>query len=363
MDGLWERLGYFFDSNTLNPHGICLMWRPELIWTHAISDVLIGLAYFSIPLALGVFLWHRRDVKFGWAIWMFVGFIMLCGVTHFMMVWTLWNADYGVEALIKAATAAVSVITAFALWPLLPRVIALPSPAELERRIAERDAALVELRAAMDTMVEMREHEARQKLLLDELNHRVKNTLASVQSIAVQTLSGEQDPEAARSTFIDRLMALSSTHNLLVKRSWEGAAFEDLVNASLSHYGQPYRFSGEPLAMSPNTAVTLGMALHELATNALKHGAWAKGGRVEIEAEVDEVAGATVITWREREGGAVAAPERRGFGSRLLERGVAGELGGSVSLDFDALGLCCVIRTPIGPNLRPARHDDLAKSA
>ena len=134
MDGLRERLGYFFDSNTLNPHGICLMWRPELIWTHAISDILIGLAYFSIPLALGVFLWHRRDVKFSWAIWMFVGFIMLCGVTHFMMVWTLWNADYGVEALIKAATAAVSVITAFALWPLLPRVIALPSPAELERR-------------------------------------------------------------------------------------------------------------------------------------------------------------------------------------------------------------------------------------
>ena len=363
MDGLRERLGYFFDSNTLNPHGICLMWRPELIWTHAVSDILIGLAYFSIPLALGVFLWHRRDVKFSWAIWMFVGFIMLCGVTHFMMVWTLWNADYGIEALVKAATAAVSVITAFALWPLLPRVIALPSPVELERRIVERDAALAELRAAMDTMVEMREHEARQKLLLDELNHRVKNTLASVQSIAIQTLSGEADPELARSTFVERLMALSSTHNLLVKRSWEGAAFEDLVNASLSHYGQPYAYAGAPLAMSPNTAVTLGMALHELATNALKYGAWANGGRVEIASEIDDAAGETVITWRERDGAAVTAPVRRGFGSRLLEHGVARELGGSVRLTFDPQGLTCVIRAPIGGRLRPAQDDDLAKSA
>lgn len=363
MDGLRERLGYFFDSNTLNPHGICLMWRPELIWTHAISDILIGLAYFSIPLALGVFLWHRRDVKFSWAIWMFVGFIMLCGVTHFMMVWTLWNADYGIEALVKAATATVSIVTAFALWPLLPRVIALPSPTELERRIAERDAALAELRAAMDTMVEMREHEARQKLLLDELNHRVKNTLASVQSIAVQTLSGEVDPEVAKSTFVERLMALSSTHNLLVKRSWEGAAFEDLVNASLSHYGHAYAFSGEPLAMSPNTAVTLGMALHELATNALKYGAWASGGRVEITAEIDEAAQETVITWRERDGAAVASPGRRGFGSRLLECGVAQELGGSVRLKFEPEGLSCVIRTPISSRLQPAGYDDLAKSA
>ncbi|MDP1618144.1 sensor histidine kinase [Phenylobacterium sp.] len=353
MNGLRDSIAYFFNSNALNPHGICLMWRPELIWTHAISDILIGVAYFSIPLALGVFLWHRRDVKFSWAIWMFVGFIMLCGVTHFMMVWTLWNPDYGIEALIKASTAAVSIVTAFALWPLLPRVIALPSPTELERRIAERDAALADLRAAMDTMVEMREHEARQKLLLDELNHRVKNTLASVQSIAVQTLSREAEPEAARATFVERLMALSSTHNLLVKRSWEGASFQDLVQASLDHYGQPFALEGPDLTMAPNTAVSLGMALHELATNALKYGAWSNGGRVEISTRVDVAAAAMRIVWRERGGPAVEAPGRRGFGSRLLEQGVAGELGGEVSLDFGGEGLTCTIQTPIGRALYP----------
>jgi hypothetical protein len=169
MDRVLDAIRYFLTSDMLNPHGICLLWRPELIWTHAISDLLIGVAYFSIPLALGTFLYHRRDVRFGWAIWMFVAFIMLCGVTHFMMIWTLWNADYGIEALIKAATATASVITAVALWPLLPKIIALPSPAALEARIRERDQALLDLKAVMADMVELREHEQRQKLLLDEL--------------------------------------------------------------------------------------------------------------------------------------------------------------------------------------------------
>src|SRR3954470_17775975 len=100
--------GYFKDllnSDSLSPHGICLLWRPELIWTHVVSDVVIGLAYFSIPAVLGVFVHRRRDVQFGWMIWLFVLFIMLCGMTHFMAVWTLWRADYGVEALLKTATA------------------------------------------------------------------------------------------------------------------------------------------------------------------------------------------------------------------------------------------------------------------
>ena len=121
--GLFDSIGSLFETEALSPHGICLLWRPELIWTHAISDLLIGVAYFSIPLALGVFLYHRRDVRFSWAIWLFVAFIMLCGVTHFMMIWTLWNPDYGVEAVIKAATAAASLVTAAALWPLLPKAV------------------------------------------------------------------------------------------------------------------------------------------------------------------------------------------------------------------------------------------------
>ena len=325
MGGLWDGLRYFFETRALNPHGICLLWRPELIWTHALSDIAIGLAYFSIPLVLAVFLRRRPDVRFSWAVWMFVAFILLCGVTHFMMVWTLWNPDYGIEALIKATTAIVSVITAVALWPLLPKAIALPSTDVLQARIAERDEALSELQAAMATMVEMREHEARQKLLLDELNHRVKNTLAAVQSVATQTLKDTDDIPTARDLFIARLMALSSTHNLLVEHAWESADLRELVDATLDPYGRPHTYSGPDLRLDPNLSVSMGMALHELATNALKHGAWRRQGAVDIE--VTEIGGTEVwIVWRESGGPVVKEPARRGFGSRLLERGVAGRV-------------------------------------
>ncbi|HET6970446.1 MAG TPA: sensor histidine kinase [Phenylobacterium sp.] len=356
MVQLWEAIRYFFTTNALSPHGICLLWRPELIWTHAISDILIGVAYFSIPLVLGVFLRARPDVKFSWAVWMFVAFIMLCGVTHFLMVATLWQPIYGVEALVKATTATVSVLTAVALWPLLPKAIALPSTASLEVSLAERDAALSELRGAMDTMVEMREHEARQKLLLDELNHRVKNSLTAVQSIAAQTFADAQEVRPAHDLFVERLMALSSTHNLLVKHDWQGARFHELVHATLKPYGRPYACAGPDLQLDPNLAVSLGMALHELATNALKHGAWRAAGRISVTV-IEEPGGMVRIVWRESGGPPVQARVHRGFGSRLLERGVAGEVGGEVSLDFVRDGLVCAIRAPLSGRLRVVRPE------
>jgi two-component sensor histidine kinase len=345
MDRFLALFRNFFNDDYLNPHGICLLWRPELIWTHATADVLIGLAYFSIPAALGVFLYHRRDIRFGWAIWMFVLFIMLCGVTHFMSVLTLWRPYYGLEALIKVATAVASLITAAALWPLLPKVIALPSQSALQVRISERDSALEELRAAMGAMVEMREHERRQRLLLDELNHRVKNTLASVQSIAMQTLDSAPSTDAFQSTFMSRLMSLSSTHDVLVRREWQSARFSELVASTLDHYGRPYDVTGPDLWLAPNTAVTLGLALHELSTNAVKHGAWSgDAGRVDISTAVGKD-GRAFIVWRETGGPTVRKPSRAGFGSRLLRRGVARDLDGEVDLEFRTEGLVCSIRT------------------
>lgn len=148
-----EYLEKLLGSERFAPHGYCLLWQPELIWTHVISDALIGIAYFSIPVALAYFVTKRRDVQFGWVVWMFVIFITACGVTHFFAIWTLWNPDYGIEALVKGTTAIASVFTAVALWPLLPKAIALPSPAQLHQanadlrlRIGERDAALEALR-------------------------------------------------------------------------------------------------------------------------------------------------------------------------------------------------------------------------
>jgi signal transduction histidine kinase/CheY-like chemotaxis protein len=149
-------LKYFhelLDTKQLSPHGFCLLWRPELLWTHIVSDALIGIAYMTIPLSLAVILRRRKDVPFGPVAWSFVLFIAACGCTHFMAIWTLWHPDYGAEALLKAATAIVSVFTAVLLWTLVPFVVSLPSPAslqqanaDLEQMVLERDRALISLR-------------------------------------------------------------------------------------------------------------------------------------------------------------------------------------------------------------------------
>jgi PAS domain S-box-containing protein len=121
------------DSSALSPHGICLLWEPELIWLHVISDALISLAYFSIPFALAIFVSKRRDLKFGWVYWSFGIFIMACGLTHVLSIYTLWVPIYGIEGLVKAATAAASIFTAGMLWPLLPELLTIPSPFELRQ--------------------------------------------------------------------------------------------------------------------------------------------------------------------------------------------------------------------------------------
>ena len=140
LDGLAR---WLFDPSGLTPHGFCLVWEPWLIWTHAASDVAIGLAYFSIPLALAAFARRRRDLAFRPVFWLFAAFILLCGTGHWLDLLTLWVPAYRAEGLVMAATAAVSVLTAIALWRLLPRALALPSPAQLQ----EANAALRESEA------------------------------------------------------------------------------------------------------------------------------------------------------------------------------------------------------------------------
>ncbi len=153
LDGL-RRL---WEVDNLSPHGICLLWRPELIWTHIVTDLLIALAYFSIPVALATFVSRRRDVVFGWVFWSFAVFITACGATHLMAIWTLYVPDYGLEAMVKIVTAAASIGTSLALWYLMPQALSLPSPTqlrqaneELRARITERDQALAALKQAND---------------------------------------------------------------------------------------------------------------------------------------------------------------------------------------------------------------------
>jgi PAS domain S-box-containing protein len=130
---MWNFFERILDSSMFSPHGICLLWEPELIWLHVVSDGLIALAYFSIPFALAIFVSKRRDLKFGWVYWAFGIFIMACGLTHILSIYTLWVPIYGIEGLVKAFTAVASVVTAGMLWPLLPQLLKIPSPFELRQ--------------------------------------------------------------------------------------------------------------------------------------------------------------------------------------------------------------------------------------
>jgi signal transduction histidine kinase/CheY-like chemotaxis protein len=150
MESLFDLFG---NGRGFQPHGYCLLWYPGLLWTHVLADALIAAAYFSIPVAIVRFVTKRQDIAFSWIFWLFALFIIACGTTHLMNIWTLWYPSYGWEAVIKVITAIASVGTAIVLWPLVPRALAIPSPLqlrqaneELARRVAERDSALERLR-------------------------------------------------------------------------------------------------------------------------------------------------------------------------------------------------------------------------
>ena len=147
-----NQLTRLFSETGLPPHGFCLLWDPALIWLHATSDIVIGLSYFAIPIALAAVVFNRRDFAFGWLFWMFALFILACGTTHLMDVWVLWHPDYAAQGLIKAATATASLLTATMLWPLVPKFVNFPTPVQFQRVSALLESeSLKRQRALMHT--------------------------------------------------------------------------------------------------------------------------------------------------------------------------------------------------------------------
>jgi PAS domain S-box-containing protein len=240
----------------------------------------------------------------------------------------------------------------------------------LEKRFVRRDGRVIWIAVRSSTVrdhdgqflygvrvvqdiTERKESEERQKLLIDELNHRVKNTLATVQSLASQTARGTASPDAFRQAFEGRLIALSQAHDQLTRRHWKSADLGDIVDgataAYLSRAREQISIEGEPLTVTPRVALTLAMALHELSTNAAKYGALSvPGGRIDIRWHVQRSRPAILrIEWRERGGPSVVPPDRRGFGSRFIEGSVAAELQGTAKLDFDPAGLRCTMEIPV----------------
>jgi two-component sensor histidine kinase len=486
-DLIWR----FFHDGGFQPHGFCLMWRPEIFWTHVAADLLTAVAYFSIPLALLTLARRRPDVRYGWMLSLFGLFIVACGVTHLFGVWTMWVPSYGAEAVAKGVTAAASLGTAAALWPLMPRLIAMPSRRELEdknarlaaeiasreeveaalrrlndeleRRVAERTRDLersnAELRRAtearralLDTMVEgvigydadgavtyfndaarrllaappdrppalargastppspaarvlagetvdgdeasiakgdgsgtatfrfmgapicdadgriagavvtftdvtaEKAGEERRRLLAGELDHRVRNMLATISSMIQVSRASAPTPDALAEALVGRVGALARAHGQLTGSGWRGASLRRVLVDETAPFAGDGRLSLEGEAdatLTPKDASDLALAVHELATNAVKHGAWrGPEGRVVLtwRLAADRDPPEAEVVWREEGGPTVRPPTRRGFGGTLLGAVFGGARGGGVDLRYEPDGVVCVLRTPALPS-------------
>jgi signal transduction histidine kinase/DNA-binding response OmpR family regulator len=228
---------------------------------------------------------------------------------------------------------------------------------EVRGRLCSQAGLPVRLCGVCADVTTRKSTEEHQRLLLDELNHRVKNTLATVQSIAVQTLRPGREPVISNNAFMERIFALAQAHDLLTEGSWQGASLADVVERTMIPYiatGQEGRVtrSGPEVRLSPNAAVTLNMAFHELATNAVKYGALNSAlGRVDIRWSLNETNDRIDIDWRESGGPSVAHPAQRGFGSRLIEFGLAHEMEGDAEMRFLPDGLWCHMCLPLSAKI------------
>ncbi|HXX25460.1 MAG TPA: PAS domain S-box protein [Pseudolabrys sp.] len=221
--------------------------------------------------------------------------------------------------------------------------------------VRDADGKLLYLVRVVQDITDRKAAERRAKLLIDELNHRVKNTLATVQSLASQSARGSPSPAAFRESFEGRLIALSKAHDQLTQHHWESADLRELVSGSLAPYAGTDRvvLRGEDVVLRPRAVLTLAMTFHELATNAAKYGALSEpGGRIEIRWQPVRLEGGDgravlQIDWLEQGGPPVVEPAQRSFGSKLIEGSVKAELGGSARLVFAEEGLRCEILIPL----------------
>jgi PAS domain S-box-containing protein len=223
-----------------------------------------------------------------------------------------------------------------------------------------RDAAgkVVAISSIDRDISETKRNEERQRLLLAELDHRVKNTLALVNSIVAHTLDGERSPAEFAAAVQGRLKALGDAHRLLSQSHWQGADLESILREQLvpfrSRRLRNVTLEGPAVRLDSSAALTLSMVVHELATNAAKYGALSvPEGVLDVAWRLEDSATPRVsLEWRENGGPAVKTPERRGFGSTLIERAVSYELGGSTRIEYAPKGARCRIEFPLQPRKR-----------
>ena len=266
--------------------------------------------YADSPAALALL---RRILPLSLVIPVLLGFVIMLGAGL-----GAYNAPFGF-ALFIPLTSTAMVLTA--LWV----------------AVRQREAEQVRLR-----------YERHLQLVVAELNHRVKNTLAIVQSFAHQSLKGSSDPREAGRAFEGRLIALASAHNMLTRENWDNVSMVELIANSLDAHndtGTRFAVEGPETAVTPKSAITLAMTLHELATNSTKYGALSSpDGYVQVSWGVAD--GRFHFAWKECDGPQVDKPTHAGFGTRMLSRALAAELGGTAAIDYQPDGLRYEISAP-----------------
>jgi PAS domain S-box-containing protein len=221
--------------------------------------------------------------------------------------------------------------------------------------VRDEGGALVQHFVSLVDVSKHKQDHAQAKTLIDELNHRVKNTLSTMQSIVWQAFKNASDKEAIRESIEARLFALSRSHDLLTREQWESAGLVDLVNGALGPFGvangrtERFSITGSDVRLPPKTILALGIALHELATNAVKYGAFSNdAGSIVIAWAIEStpMGERLILRWQEKDGPPVLPPSHKGFGSQVLERGLGHELEGEVHLDYQSNGVVCTINIP-----------------
>lgn len=221
--------------------------------------------------------------------------------------------------------------------------------------VRDESADIVQYFASFVDLTKHKEEEAQSRMLIDELNHRVKNTLSTVQSIVWQALRTTADPKGIRESIETRLFALSRSHDLLTRENWESVGLLDVIHDALEPFvvadGRAERLviTGKNVRFPPKAALALSIAFNELATNAVKYGAFCnEAGSILVTWTIEPTpeGNRLVLQWQEKDGPPVTPPSRKGFGSLVLGRGLAHEMEGTVHLDYRPDGLVCTMNIP-----------------
>lgn len=353
-------------SEEFMPHAMCLLWKPELVWLHAVSDGLTALAYYGIPVVIIYFAWKRKDLVFRHVFLLSGIFVLACGTTHAMGVWTLWNPDYLTDGLIKAGTAAVSLTSLAAMWQAMPRALALPSPTQLSeanaalgREVEERQAAEAQvkrLNAELEERVDARTAELEQAnaelrrkvdseaLLLREVHHRVKNNLQIISSML--RLQADTADDHTRGLFLpaqQRITVMARMHEeLYASHNMAGVRFDHYVAELCEDLGVIYGVQDrvhfevlvDPLAFGLDTATPLALILNEAVTNACKH-AFPEGRSGTVRVSLTDCDGTVEVDVRDDGVGMQGGRQSDSMGSLLVES-LAQQLDGTVSVNTQA---------------------------